>query len=116
MKNQHRNCRGGFTLLELLIVMSIIAVLMALSVAAAFRLMAASQTGSTRTLLTRLEERLKHQMTVKADRACEAKLPESITNQPTGQYLRRLGLQGDLARVVYVKLRLKADFPMSFRE
>src|SRR5262245_13683081 len=108
MRKHREATRPGFTFIELLVVIALLAVLMTLTAAAAFKLLGASATSSTRTLLTRLEERVKHQMTVKADRAREQKLPPAL--------LTDLGVSNDLARVIYVKLRLKADFPMTFSE
>jgi len=116
--------RPGFTLIELLTIIAIVGVLMALTAGAAFRLMGASATGATRTLLTRLETRLRQQWTYKADRAREAVLPDIYkilsgavvdTSSPTGQP-RYIGGNQDLARAIYVKVWLKAHFPMSFNE
>ncbi|MGL4550698.1 MAG: type II secretion system protein [Gemmataceae bacterium] len=109
MRTYERRTRAGFTLIELLVIISIIAVLLTLTASAAFRLMGASATGTTRTMMTRLEERLRNLMTVEADRAREGSVPRGILAQMAG------GNQ-DLARVIYVKLRLKARFPMSFNE
>jgi prepilin-type N-terminal cleavage/methylation domain-containing protein len=119
-QQRHDRRRVGFTLIELLIVMAIIAVLIALSVGASMRLLGASQTGATRTTLTRLETRLQTQMSVRADRAREAIIPDAVKQLATSNWdpanLNRGNFNHDLARVIFVKLRLKAEFPQSFDE
>jgi hypothetical protein len=76
----------------------------------AFRVMGSSATANTRTLLQRLEERTRQQMTYKADRAREEQIPAG------SPILALAGNNPDLARVILIKLRMKANFPMSFRE
>jgi prepilin-type N-terminal cleavage/methylation domain-containing protein len=102
--------RSAYTLIELLVTISIIAVLLGLTAGVAFRVLGSSATSNTRTLLTRLEERIRQQMTVKADRAREEQIPAG------SPIMTLAGNNPDLARVILIKLRLKANFPMSFRE
>ncbi|NBO91613.1 MAG: hypothetical protein EBV06_04760 [Planctomycetia bacterium] len=114
MRRPQPYIRHAFSLIELIIIISIIAVLLTLTASAAFRLLGASGTGATRTLLMRLETRLRQQMTVKADRARETPIPAEFRNDPVFGPL--ITTYPDLAKVIYVKLRLKADFPVTFRE
>jgi prepilin-type N-terminal cleavage/methylation domain-containing protein len=100
--------RRGFTVIELLIVIAIIGVLVGLTAGVAWRVLASTAVGSTRTLLQRLEERTRQQMTYKADRAREEQIPPPILALANGNQ--------DLARVIFIKLRMKAHFPMTFNE
>ncbi|MFQ3594071.1 MAG: prepilin-type N-terminal cleavage/methylation domain-containing protein, partial [Gemmataceae bacterium] len=102
--------RAGYSLIELLATISIVAVLIGLTGAVAFRLLGSSRTSSTRTLLQRLEERIRQQMTYKADRFREEQIPAS------SPIMSMAGGNPDLARVILIKLRMKAHFPMTFRE
>jgi prepilin-type N-terminal cleavage/methylation domain-containing protein len=97
--------RAGFTLIELLVVLSIIAVLIALSAAATVRFLGVQQTGNTRTLLSRLDSRLKNQMSIVVDQAQKDPIPASVT-----------GATADQRRALFVQLRLKQAFPMTFQE
>jgi prepilin-type N-terminal cleavage/methylation domain-containing protein len=100
--------RAGFTLVELLVVISIIGVLAALSAAAAFRLSGASQKQFTRKTMTRLESRFKQQKAYVADRARE----QSVT----GNVLALAGNDRERAKVLLMKLWFKKYFPTSFAE
>src|SRR5262245_857846 len=103
MRQHQPNGRPGFTLIELLIVIAIIAVLIALVSSAAFRVMGSSLISTTRTILTRLEERLRHQWTVKADRGREAVIPDPppLTTPASFTYLTNpkilAGMKVDIA-------------------
>ena len=108
MRGKERRPRPGFTLLELLVVVSIIAVILLLSGAAAIRLMGATATSATRTTLDRLGIRLNAQMAAVRDKPARDAIPPNI--------LTLAGNDQDRARVIYIKLKLKQAFPTSYYE
>jgi prepilin-type N-terminal cleavage/methylation domain-containing protein len=100
--------RRGFTLIELLVVVSILALLTALTAGAAIRFRAARATANTRTLLTRLDSRLRQQTAYVADRARR--------ETPPGAVLSLAGGDPGRSKVIWQKLRFKQFFPTSFAE
>jgi len=103
-----RSPRKGFTLIELIIVMSIIATLLGISAGVYFRVMAAQSTATTRTLIQRLDSQLKQQTAYVADRARE-RSPSLPASQLANNHRRR-------AEVIQRKAAFKQAFPTSFYE
>lgn len=103
--------RPGFTLVELLIVMTIIAVLAALTISASMRFIAIAEVRTTETLVHKLHDALdKHW------KAVVAKAQQEPYEKIPGSVITMAGNDANRARVIYVKLRLKQEFPMNFRE
>lgn len=103
--------RPGFTLIELLIVMTIIAVLAALALSASMRFISVAEVRTTETLVHKVNDVFqKHWKAVvaKATREPYENIPSTIVNLGGGDAHR--------VRAIYVKLRLKQEFPMSFKE
>lgn len=101
--------RRAFTLMELLVTISIIGVLFALGAAAVGKFWSAQQTSSTRKLLHRLDMMLRTQITTTNDRAMQqGGWPASVDALAGGD--------PDKARVLWLKLRLKQKYPSTFAE
>jgi prepilin-type N-terminal cleavage/methylation domain-containing protein len=109
-RNLHngRAKRGGFTLIEILIVIGIITVLITLTAAATIRFIATQQVKNTEATIDKVNGEFKHQWdeVIKAAK----KEPPCLTAQTLAN--------GDpyIARVIHIKLRLKQEFPMSYYE
>jgi len=101
--------RRGFTILELLIVMAIIMLIMALTAGAALRYMDVQKKRNTEVELYKLESAV-HQAwnAVIANARDKEAVPDAVSQIAGGNAKR--------ARVIYVKLRLKQEFPMTFQE
>ena len=103
--------RSGFTLVELLVVIAIIAVLVSLSGAAYFRWIATQAQDTTETTMRDVAKVLERQMKQVIDRAKkepESNIPLSVRTMAGGDMRR--------ARVIWIKLRLKQEFPMTYAE
>jgi prepilin-type N-terminal cleavage/methylation domain-containing protein len=120
MNKQRTIARAGFTAIEILIVVAIIALLMSITAGALIRVKAASERTATETTLTKLASMLDRHWKAVIDLAKKEYdgLPTNIkqnlialadnTSPPSDP--RR----DDRARLLYVKLRLKQEFPTSF--
>jgi prepilin-type N-terminal cleavage/methylation domain-containing protein len=107
--------RGGFTLVELLVVITIIAVLLALGASAAYRLMASQMTSNTRLAIQRLDSRLKQQMAFARDKIALDNPPPAFA-QALASYGTPATPNMELAKVIHMKLRFKQWFPQTFAE
>jgi prepilin-type N-terminal cleavage/methylation domain-containing protein len=122
--------RGGFTLMELMVVVTIMAALVALSVSAVMKFIAVQQTTNTQSTLNRVQSQLIKAWSKVKDDAMKAPMSEPVPGTgipgiPIKQWLLQLPnpqLAGtdanaaERARVIYVKLKLRQAFPMSFNE
>lgn len=119
--------RGGFTLIELMVVITIIAALMALTAGAVMKVMATSQTNNTQTRLDSVQSQLSRAWSkVKDEAYYKSQMNEPVPGlgTPVSQWiltnLAQIGPSDPNAqervRVIYVKLRLRQAFPMSFNE
>src|SRR6516225_5863841 len=99
--------RAGFTLVEMMVVIAIIAVLAGLSAAAYFKWIDIKSQDTTETNLRRVDELLKRQMKAIVDKAGSNAevIPQSVLTMAGGDRRR--------ARVIWIKLRLKQEFPMA---
>jgi prepilin-type N-terminal cleavage/methylation domain-containing protein len=120
--------RPGFTLLELIIVITIIAVLAALTTGVAMRFFGIQQQRNTEVTITKANETLKRQWDEVIKEANKEDLPPdgppstdpSYPSSLRGIYqtliLPLAGGDSHRAKVIWIKLRLKQEFPMSFDE
>jgi hypothetical protein len=92
----------------MLVVISIIVILIALTAAATLRFLGVQSTNNTRMLVQRLDSQLRKQWSSVADTARTEPIPDSVVSMAQGDT--------DRARVIWVKLRLKQAFPTSFQE
>jgi prepilin-type N-terminal cleavage/methylation domain-containing protein len=100
--------RHGFTMMELLIVIAIIAVLLALGVGAAYKAVDAQRTATTEDLLRNVDKTMHtHWSAVVADAKKET---------PSASVLALAGGNEARAQVLWIKLRLAEAFPQSYAE
>jgi prepilin-type N-terminal cleavage/methylation domain-containing protein len=122
--------RGGFTLIELLVVMAIIATLAALALSATMRIITVQEEANTKTLVQKVASTLDKQWQAVIDKANKEPIPERLvapdgTANWTGSSPKRFytdyllpmaGGDAQRARVIWIKMRLKQEFPISFQE
>jgi prepilin-type N-terminal cleavage/methylation domain-containing protein len=117
--------RPAFTMIELLVVISIIAILVTLGASAAFRVMAAQQRSNTQLLLNRINSHLQKQFANFNDKFRRENLPNpawrpgnfaSGTTGGTALAMQMANQDTELARVIHFKFRYKQWFPTSFAE
>jgi prepilin-type N-terminal cleavage/methylation domain-containing protein len=108
--------RGAFTLVELMVVITIMAALAALTASATLKFIAVQQTSNTQSTLDRAQSQLARAWSKAKDQALKEQYPPGVENWI------KINLSGSDAntakrtRILYVKLRLRQQFPMSFTE
>ncbi len=106
------HCRSAFTLVELLLVISIIAMLVGIGTAVYFATMGNTQVGVTKTMLQKLQVATDNQWAAVTAQARKETLPPSSSAfpvwSPTGN--------SDLDRGTWIMLRQQQAYPRSFAE
>jgi prepilin-type N-terminal cleavage/methylation domain-containing protein len=108
-RRRHAPLRGGFTLVELLVVLAIISLVISITAAAAMRVLSGQKSSNTEVLITTLSRALNQHWMAVVDQAKNEPVPDIVTANLAGGDPR-------LARVIWIKLRLKQEFPMTFAE
>jgi prepilin-type N-terminal cleavage/methylation domain-containing protein len=101
--------RAGFTLVELLTVIAIIAVLVSLVASATFQVIGVQQQRTTETTIKKVADALDQQWQAVVDQARKETVLKLNVSSFAGDDERR-------KKVVWVKLRLMQEFPMNFSE
>ncbi len=116
MRRMTSTRRGGFTLVELLVVIAILAVLATLATAAFFRVRGSSTVSSTEATLQKLksglDKRWKAVLDDAADDVSKDRLPANIRD---GLY-RFAANDKDRVRVLWTYIKLKNEFPTTLAE
>jgi prepilin-type N-terminal cleavage/methylation domain-containing protein len=102
------DARRGFTLVELLVVLGIVALITAISAGAAIQVIAYARASNTQTKMQTLLDILSRQWSAVVRQARNETIPPSIVSMAGGDQYR--------AKVIWIKLRLKQEFPMNFSE
>ncbi len=109
--------RAGFTLMELMVAIAIIAILLSLTVAAIFRVASSQKVSATKTVLNKLTPIVKANWNAVAEKAFRDISSGSPTaTQYSSYYTAIAGTDANRQKVIYVKLRLGQVFPVSFNE
>ncbi len=117
--------RGGFTLVELLVVITIMVALMALTASAVLKFIGVQQTSNTQSYLDRVQSQLGRAWSKVKDQALKEPIPPALaawmqTPYPTpSSPITFAGTDTNATqrmRYLYVKLKLRQAFPMSFNE
>jgi prepilin-type N-terminal cleavage/methylation domain-containing protein len=103
--------RAGFTIVELLVVIGIIAVLAAISAGAYFRVVSNQYIKETETRVRKVATGLDGQWS-----AVIADVQNEISNGKATILVGSCGNDRDAANAIYLKLRLRQEFPQSFAE
>ena len=100
--------RAGFTIIELLVVVAIIAVLAGMVLAAVIPMFFMQQQRNTRSILTKVDGALAEQWGEAVKGFNRSQVPPAIQTI--------FGCSPETAKVIWVKLQLKAAFPMTYAE
>src|SRR6266851_3018876 len=105
--------RAGFTLIELMIVLAIIGVVVSLAASATMQVITRQKAANTELTIQKVNDALKTHWGAVIDQARAERIPDNIYLMAGGpsdpDSVRR-------ARVIWIKLRLKQQFPMNFKE
>jgi len=107
--------RSGFTLIELMIVISIIAVLVALSVGAFFRVRVSQQEKATENTLVKIQSEFNNQLRAVYDQ-CKDDLNNGAIPASVVALAGESGAPGRRSLVVWFKMKMVWEFPQSFFE
>lgn len=114
--------RGGFTLIELMIVITIIVALMALMASAVLKFIQVQQESNTQSTLDRTQSQLGRAWSKVKDAAYKEPIPPTVALWLQSSPSPATSLAGSDAnatgrmRVLYVKLKMRQAFPMNFNE
>jgi prepilin-type N-terminal cleavage/methylation domain-containing protein len=114
--------RSAFTMIELLVVVSIIGLLLAITVGTVFRVRSSSQARDTEALVSKVNSGLDEQMKAAVDQARDDFInPSSAAANPlnSAYWSNVMNLAGgdmDRAKVLYVKMKVLREFPENFTE
>src|SRR5437763_1263022 len=100
--------RGGFSLVEILVVIAIIAVLVGLLAVAVAPWFGSQQLRNTKALLKKLDREVAEAYNEAARTFRSSTVPPAI--------MTTFGCNDATARAIWIKLNLKASFPMSYAE
>jgi type II secretory pathway pseudopilin PulG len=116
MKTRTRSPRGAFTLIELLIVISLIVTMIALVASAVGKFIEVQQTSNTQSILDRVQSQLAKAWSKVKDQAYKEPIDPSVAGWIQTNLAGTDANSTGRVRVIYVKLKLRQAFPMNFAE
>jgi prepilin-type N-terminal cleavage/methylation domain-containing protein len=108
--------RSAFTLVELMVVITIMAALMALTASAVLKFIGVQQTSNTQSTLDRVQSQLARAWSKVKDEAYKETIPVPVSSWIQTYLSGSDANTTERVRVIYVKLKLRQAFPMSFNE
>jgi prepilin-type N-terminal cleavage/methylation domain-containing protein len=111
--------RGGFTLLELLVVIGLIGVLVSLLAAGVFKIIPVWTARTTAANLQKMDSALLAQWSIVNELAKDeyrVNTPQSLQGVSPSTLLQTAGGNPDVARNLWIQLRQQQEFPMNFVE
>ncbi|HXG09620.1 MAG TPA: type II secretion system protein [Gemmataceae bacterium] len=110
---ESRTRRYAFTLTELLVVILIIGIMVALTAGAVVRFIGVQESNNTETLIRKVHTVLQSQWSTVVQQAKR----EPLTQTALSMSMDNSGIPNErLARVIHIKLRLRQEFPMTYKE
>ncbi len=106
-----RGRRGAFTLVELMVVITIMIALAAITASAVLKFIGVQQTSNTQSTLDRVQSQLARAWSKVKDQAKNDPIPPAV--------MALAGTDSNAARraqVIYIKLKMRQQFPMNFAE
>ena len=107
-RNHGRKRTAGFSLVEMLVVMAIIAILVSLTAAAVFKVIGVQRANNTVLTVKSASSLLDKQWAAVISQAKNEQIPSSV--------MTLAGYDPARARVIWTKLRLRQEFPMNISE
>lgn len=108
--------RGAFTLIEMMVVITIMAALMALTAAAVLKFLAVQQTTNTQSTLDRVQSQLIRAWSKAKDQAIREPIPPTVATWIQANLAGNDANAAGRVKIIYVKLRMRQQFPMNFAE
>ena len=110
------NRRRGFTMIEMMVVITIILALMALTASAVMKVMATQANSNTQTTLNNVQGLLTRQWSAAKDQARQEAIPPAVQSYIMNNLAGTDANANARMRVIYIKLRMRQLFPMNFNE
>ena len=108
--------RRGFTLVELLVTILLIAILAALTTGAVFRVLAGEKNRATESTLSKIETGLNRKWSAVLDDARDDMRQNRLPTATAAALLAAAGNDKDRAEVIWTYAKLKNEFPTTFQE
>jgi len=116
LRNPRVGRRPGFTLIELMVVIGIIAILMTLLAGAYFRVVEGQRESNTTTVVQKIARALEQQWKAVVDQASKEDIPAQLQAVIQQEAADNFGRNPRRERVIWIKERLRQEFPMNFAE
>src|SRR5262245_24763239 len=109
-RTQNRDRHGGFTLIEILVVLAILGILVGLLAVAIFGLIGGQSQKNTETMLRKLHDGTQQQWSEACKQFRTGQAP------PSAVTLAGVDPTGKRTQIIWMKLQLRREFPQSYAE